>query len=97
MANLTLISLITASFLLLAFAIFLAQTLMQVKKKEKITRSFNLLMTVFMLAWSSSELSEEVSESPLDNPSDYIHFVVMILFAVAITWRWRWASKEALA
>jgi len=89
-----LFSLLTASFLFLAFIIFLVQVLIQVRRREKLTKSFSLLMTVFMLAWSLSELLEETSGPPYDISAQYIHFIVMILFAGAITWRWRWASQE---
>jgi len=95
MAASGLFSLLTALFLFFAFMIFLIQTLMQVKRREKLTRSFNLLMTLFMLAWSLSELLEEVSGPPFDISAQYMHFLVMVLFAGAVTWRWRWASREA--
>ncbi len=90
-------SVLTALSLFVASGIFLAQTIVQIKRKEKIFRSFNLLVTIFMLAWALSELSEELLLPPISIISHYLHLVVMLSFAVAITWRWRWSAEKAEA
>ena len=86
---------LTAVFLLVASAIFLAQTILQVLRKEQgIFQSFNLLMTVFMLTWSVTEFFEDTLQPPFSMAWHYAHFVVMVSFAVAITWRWGWTARK---
>lgn len=81
----------------MAFVIFLAETIMQSKRREKITKSFSLLMMVFILGWSVTELFEETAGPELQATSEYVHLLVMVLFAAVITLRWRRAEEVGVS
>ncbi len=73
--------------------VFLYHTINSRSSHKSILQNFNLLMTFFMGGWFITELLEVVAVPAIAEEVHYIHFAIMMTFALALTWRWRWAKK----
>ena len=63
------------------------------KGHRSILSNFNFLMTLFMGGWFITELLEVYAPPAIHESADFGHFIIMVIFAVGITWRWKWAEK----
>lgn len=75
--------------------VFLYHTLKNRSAHRSILSNFNLLMSFFMGGWFITELFEVVAPPPIQEESHYLHFAIMVIFALGITWRWRWANRSS--
>lgn len=90
MANLVEIEgILTFSFLGLAAAIFLWQTIQLRRDGASVTGSFPGYLLLMLVGWATTEMIADYSGGLLGRIGEVAHLFVMALFAVIITIHWK--------
>ena len=68
---------------------------MHVLKVKKIKNDFSLLISIFIIGWLLSEALLKLGNEFVNSIADYIHVIILSVFAIMLTIRYRWAIREA--
>lgn len=85
---------LTLPLLLGATLTSLMHVVRQTKEGKRVINDFTTLISVFIMAWLSMEMLAMLGRGLAEQVVDFVHFLVVVTFAIMLTLRWRWAIRE---
>ena len=89
------ISLEEATLLILILTVVTLMLGMIIRRAERATNDFVLLMQLFLIGWFSTDLLSSFAVQEIQSAISLSYTVILVGFVLLLVRRWMWAAKEA--